>query len=119
MLRRWSDFRRRQREILRASNAPNPNRHDTSGEPEETPGQSQLTGTLPVGADPSEPIGRRDYGTAGRPLNRQSPFFVGFVGALGVFVAYGLYKMLGQLTPVITWWSSRSSDAHLNRWSRH
>jgi predicted PurR-regulated permease PerM len=27
---------------------------------------------------------------------------VGFVGALGVFVAYGLYRMLGQLTQVIT-----------------
>jgi len=37
-----------------------------------------------------------------RPLNRQSPFYVGFVGALGVFVAYGLYRMLGQLTQVIT-----------------
>jgi predicted PurR-regulated permease PerM len=102
MLRRWSDFRRRQRETLRASNAPNPNRNGTSGEPEETTGKSLMTEALPLRADRSEPNGRRDYGTAGRPLNRQSPFFVGFVGALGVFVAYGLYRMLGQLTPVIT-----------------
>ena len=102
MLRRWTDFRRRQRETLRASNAPNPNRHDTSGEPEETGDGSLRTDAVPLGTDRSGPNGRRDYGTAGRPLNRQSPFFVGFVGALGVFVAYGLYKMLGQLTPVIT-----------------
>ena len=46
--------------------------------------------------------GRHDYGTAGRPLNRQTPFYVGFVGALGVFAAYGLYRALGQLTQVIT-----------------
>ena len=114
MLRRWSDFRRQQRETLRASNAPNPNRHSPSGEPQEATGEAtgqatgQATGaSLQAGAPPlgsvrSEPSGRRDYGTAGRPLNRQSPFLVGFVGALGVFVAYGLYKMLGQLTPVIT-----------------
>ncbi len=100
MLRRWTDFRRRQRETLRASNTPNPNRHDTSAEPEET-GEGSLLTDVPRRADRS-PNRRRDYGTAGRPLNRQSPFFVGFVGALGVFVAYGLYKMLGQLTPVIT-----------------
>jgi len=72
MLKRWSDFRQRQREILRASNAPG-----ASDEP-------------------------RDYGTAGRALDRQSPFYVGFVGAIGVLVAYGLFRALGQLTQVIT-----------------
>lgn len=54
---------------------------------------------------PSSPIldlGRRHFGTAGRPLNHQTPFYVGFVGALGVFAAYGLYRALGQLTQVIT-----------------
>ena len=105
MLRRWSDFRRRQRETLRASNTPNPRWHDTTAEPEEATGQSLLTDTLPLGADrsvPNGPSGRRDYGTAGRPLNRQSPFYVGFVGAFGVFVAYGLYRALGQLTQVLT-----------------
>lgn len=102
MMSKWTDFRRRQREILRASNARTPNRHDGADEPEEASGKSLLTDTLPLGAERSASNGHRGYGTAGRPLNRQSPFFVGFVGALGVFVAYGLYKMLGQLTPVIT-----------------
>lgn len=102
MLRRWSDFRRRQRENLRASNASTRNRPDPSEQPEQEAEQSLLTDTLPLLAEPGPPNERRSYGTAGRPLNRQSPFFVGFVGALGVFVAYGLYKMLGQLTPVIT-----------------
>jgi predicted PurR-regulated permease PerM len=102
MLSRWTDFRRRQREILRASNARTPHRHDTTDAPEEAAGQSVLTDTLPLVPGGKESNGHRDYGTAGRPLNRQSPFYVGFVGALGVFVAYGLYRMLGQLTPVIT-----------------
>jgi predicted PurR-regulated permease PerM len=89
----------------------------------EAPGGGVLTDTVPLGPDalPTEPDapapasnalplasdllgsnGRRDYGTAGRPFNRQSPFYVGFVGALGVFAAYGLYRALGQLAQVIT-----------------
>jgi predicted PurR-regulated permease PerM len=106
MLQRWSDFRRRQREILRASNAPTPlrdAREDEAAEgAERAPEGGLLTDTLPLGGDRPEPGSHRDFGTAGRPLNRQSPFYVGFIGALGVFVAYGLYKMLGQLTQVIT-----------------
>jgi len=42
------------------------------------------------------------FGTAGRPLNRQSPFYIGFVGAIGVLVAMGLYSTLGRLATVIT-----------------
>src|SRR5450759_4967616 len=117
MLRRWSDFRQRQREILRASNAPTlipptpiappPIASDGGATPvggPETGEQTQrdlLTDTLPLGAR-ERPNLRRDYGTAGRPLNRQSPFYVGFVGAFGVLVAYGLFRALGQLTQVIT-----------------
>jgi len=102
MLERWSDFRRRQRENLRASNARTPAPQNGEHERAEAPEQGLLTDTLPLGDDAPDPIRRHDYGTAGRPLNRQSPFYVGFVGALGVFVAYGLYRMLGQLTQVIT-----------------
>jgi predicted PurR-regulated permease PerM len=69
----------------------------------ERPGGDVLTDTLLLGAASSPvPHRGRDYGTAGRPLNRQSPFYIGFIGALGVFVAYGLYRALGQLTQVIT-----------------
>ncbi len=112
MLKRWSDFRQRQREILRASNAPtliapNPTAPDGGANPvvgtetAEQPDGDLLVDVLPLGAQPL-PTGGRDYGTAGRPLNRQSPFYVGFVGALGVLVAYGLFRALGQLTQVIT-----------------
>ncbi|MEO6143888.1 MAG: AI-2E family transporter [Dermatophilaceae bacterium] len=100
MLKKWSDFRRRQRENLRASNTPTAQDSDAVTDEQREP--DLLAGALPIRADSSGPDGGRDYGTAGRPLNRQSPFYVGFVGAFGVLVAYGLFRVLGELTQVIT-----------------
>ena len=41
--------------------------------------------------------GRRDtddsLGTPGRPVDRRSPFFVGFTGTLGVGVAYLFFRV--------------------------
>jgi predicted PurR-regulated permease PerM len=45
--------------------------------------------------------GRR-YGQVGRPLNRQSPFYMGFVGGIGVLTALLLWQTLGRLTTVLT-----------------
>ena len=142
MLKKWSDFRQRQREILRASNtsarpegAAETDKRDVTAEGREQIGATEdderpgpataqelpkgdlLTDILPLGGDvprggdapgsdapgTNAPKSRRgrDYGTAGRPLNRQSPFYVGFVGAFGVLVAYGLFRAIGQLTQVI------------------
>jgi len=106
MLKRWSDFRRRQRATLHAGNVRTPAVPDHAADPAAAPATAPagglLTETLPQMADAPQLNGRHDYGTAGRPLNRQTPFYVGFVGALGVFAAYGLYRALGQLTQVIT-----------------
>ena len=114
MLKRWSDFRRRQRATLHASNVKTPVVPDHAAVPATVPAEvpaeapaaapagGLLTETLPQMPDVPQLTGRHDYGTAGRPLNRQTPFYVGFVGALGVFAAYGLYRALGQLTQVIT-----------------
>jgi predicted PurR-regulated permease PerM len=80
------------------------------------PSGAQPTGTPHPGGDPnggetkwpqgvpSAPgqRGRRQYGQAGRPLNRQSPFYVGFVGAIGVLTAYGLWQAISSLDTVIT-----------------
>ncbi|MDF2144063.1 AI-2E family transporter [Knoellia sp. p5-6-4] len=52
-------------------------------------------------AGEGEAPGRR-FGQAGRPLNRQSPFYVGFVGAFGVIIALGLWHLIGRLSAVIT-----------------
>ncbi|MDQ6715552.1 MAG: AI-2E family transporter [Actinomycetota bacterium] len=65
-----------------------------------------LTDMLPRTAPPGAPAGEertpRAYGRVGRPLNRQSPFYVGFVGALGVLTAYALWQAVASLDTVIT-----------------
>jgi predicted PurR-regulated permease PerM len=40
-------------------------------------------------------------GTLGRPLDRRNPFFIGFTGALGVGVAYLLFRGLSDVTSVL------------------
>jgi predicted PurR-regulated permease PerM len=64
-----------------------------------------LASALPLG-DPSEQRPRRssrgDYGAAGTPFNRQSPFYVGFVGAIGVLTAYAVVQAIGRLDTTIT-----------------
>ncbi|CAN7295609.1 AI-2E family transporter [Terrabacter sp. LjRoot27] len=46
--------------------------------------------------------GRRDFGPSGTPFNRQSPFYIGFVGAIGVLTAYAVVQAVGRLGTVIT-----------------
>lgn len=47
--------------------------------------------------------GRRTaYGRAGEPLNRHSPFYIGFVGAAGVIAALGLWHLVGRLSSTLT-----------------
>ena len=41
------------------------------------------------------------YGVRGRPMNRRSPFRIGFAGALGVGVAYGLVQALVAVRGVL------------------
>lgn len=41
------------------------------------------------------------FGTPGRPLNRRSPFYIGFVAALGVFAAYGLMLAVTRISSVL------------------
>lgn len=45
---------------------------------------------------------RRDFGPSGTPFNRQSPFYIGFVGAIGVLTAYAVVQAVGRLGTVIT-----------------
>jgi predicted PurR-regulated permease PerM len=40
-------------------------------------------------------------GTLGRPLDRRNPFFIGLTGALGVAVAYLLFRGLSDVTSVL------------------
>lgn len=65
-------------------------------------------GTAPPGAAPTDAVPLDDaapgqrFGRAGRPINRQSPFYLGFVGALGVLAALMLWNTLGRLTTTVT-----------------
>ncbi|HYN29658.1 MAG TPA: AI-2E family transporter [Dermatophilaceae bacterium] len=42
------------------------------------------------------------FGPTGRPLNRRSPLWVGFFGALGALIAIGLWQSLGRLATTLT-----------------
>src|SRR5690242_18971562 len=45
---------------------------------------------------------RRDFGPSGTPFNRQSPYYVGFVGAVGFLTVYAVVQAVGRLGTVIT-----------------
>ncbi len=42
------------------------------------------------------------FGELGPPMNRQSPLYIGFVGAIGVLLAWNLVKLIGNLSGVLT-----------------
>jgi predicted PurR-regulated permease PerM len=137
LVQRWRQFKRDQRDALRASNQPwdsedtpsvttliaevltpkskaGPDEKPPVTDDEQPPGEagepvepqpgphgspgsaadSTATGTDASAAHP--------FGRAGRPINRQSPFYLGFVGAIGVLVALGLWHTVGRLATVIT-----------------
>jgi predicted PurR-regulated permease PerM len=105
MLDRWQEFRRRQLEALHESNRSSSSR---TGEGPSPQGQDGLPGGFgapapdgaPQDSGPAEP--EQPYGRVGHPLNRQSPFYLGFVGAIGVLVAVSLWQTLGRLTTTLT-----------------
>ena len=110
MFDRVRDFRQRQRDRLREGNRP---LIAWAPEPDDEQLTHDLLGdVLPLadgdraaddsGAGDRAAATRRQYGQAGRPLNRQSPFYVGFVGAIGVLTAYGLWQAISSLDTVIT-----------------
>jgi predicted PurR-regulated permease PerM len=68
-------------------------------------GPAETISTAPPGAATAptgEPAAAQfPYGRPGRPLHRSSPFYVGFVGGLGVLLAYVLAQALLQARQVI------------------
>lgn len=117
--RRWIAFRERQRELLRESNRP----RATAAAPVERDVDEQLEQTLltevfgtdpaapqpaaegpprPQGPGPAKATGQTRFGEVGRPFNRHSPFYLGFVGALGAMLAIGLWHAVGRLTTTLT-----------------
>lgn len=77
------------------------------GTPGETPGPGGAVSTerpTPTDDTALAPAGRsrRGLAPAGSPLDRQSPFYLGFVGALGVLTAIGVVAALRRLDTVLT-----------------
>lgn len=119
LARQWADFRRRQRANLDDSNHPATAR-TSSRAPVDEPADVLLDGAnaaapdadpaTPGGDSPSsEPAAGPDaeptpsrFGEVGKPLNRTSPFFVGFVGASGAILAVGLWQSLSRLATTLT-----------------
>ena len=60
---------------------------DTSAPAAEPVGADAVVPDLPSDEPPPPPGHDPQFGRPGRPLRRDSPFMVGFFGALGVFVA--------------------------------
>jgi predicted PurR-regulated permease PerM len=116
MWQRWTEYRRAQRERLAELrdarlDSDGPVRGASGSGARDVPNDLSddlLGGMLPLDAgSPAPPAGgepdrRRDYGSAGHPINRQSPFYVGFVGALGVLTAYTVFQSLGKLDTTLT-----------------
>jgi predicted PurR-regulated permease PerM len=104
---RWGEFRRRQLAALEQSNHiaakameaddTHPPRADEDSvlevfEPSRPPATGEGAGSVPVAP----------YGIVGRPLNRHSPFYIGFFGATGALLAVGLWQLVGRLTTTLT-----------------
>jgi len=64
--------------------------------PEAAAGVAGAAGAAATGALPST------YGIAGRPLNLHSPFYIGFLGAIGALLAIGLWNLVGLITTTLT-----------------
>jgi predicted PurR-regulated permease PerM len=78
------------------------------GDDTSPPAQAPQPGTdAPPDRDDSQSGGggRGDaepFGRPGTPLNRNGPFYLGFVGALGVLIAWNLLGLLAQLSQIFT-----------------
>ncbi|HWJ65036.1 MAG TPA: AI-2E family transporter [Nocardioides sp.] len=56
------------------------------------------------GVDPAAPAAEGDptpYGTPGEPFDRRSPFYYGFVGALGALTAFWLFQAVASIGSVL------------------
>lgn len=110
---RWSEFRRRQLAALEESNriaaevaqpvpvtTPDAGGPPPAPVPTSAPAPTSAPGNAPAPDTP--PMAVPAYGVVGRPLNRHSPFYLGFFGATGALLALGLWNLVGRLSTTLT-----------------
>lgn len=121
----WRAYRMRQRAALRESNRfqredeqleqsllgdlLGPDDADAGATPTGGAGENEGSSAAATTARPrtstagaKDDSGQTHFGEMGRPMNRHSPFYLGFVGALGALIAIGLWHSLGRLTTTLT-----------------
>ncbi|AKU17498.1 membrane protein [Luteipulveratus mongoliensis] len=113
-MRQWRAFQEQQRDALKASN-----RFESDDAKTPTPQADSPTGATPApiaeqkatddvrdaGPRPDEPTAEgveTAYGFVGKPINRASPIYIGFMGAIGVALAYGLVHLITRLSTTLT-----------------
>lgn len=98
-MRRWKEYREQQIQDLRESNRIHHPEHEP---PASTPTGSH--GAHPAGgaAVVDTPGTGSAFGQLGDTLNRYSPFYLGFMAALGVAAAYLLVGLIGRLQTTLT-----------------
>jgi predicted PurR-regulated permease PerM len=68
--------------------------------PPEPPKITKASAEKPAGAP--EPEAKAKFGRPGPPMNRNGPLYIGFVGAIGVLLAWNLVKLIANLSGVLT-----------------
>jgi predicted PurR-regulated permease PerM len=68
--------------------------------PPEPPKVTEPSPDKPAGTEGAEPDLR--FGRPGAPMNRNGPLYIGFVGAIGVLLAWNLLKLVANLSGVLT-----------------
>jgi predicted PurR-regulated permease PerM len=120
---RWGDFRRRQLAALEESNRIAARRQDDAaardtstldaltsadaGADRQVPSPAAVAAPATASPSPENVEAAAfgpgtTYGVVGRPLNRHSPFYIGFFGATGALLAIGLWSLVGRLTTTLT-----------------
>ena len=86
------------------ADAPRPLREDAEAGAEHAEARAEEAEADGRGGRARDPLATprtRQFGRLGRPIRRDSPFMLGFLGALGVFVAYFLVQAVVQARSVI------------------
>ena len=85
-----------------APSSPNPSSPNPSSPNPSSPAPSSPAPVAEPNGAVSEQLGSGRFGEPGLPVNRGHPFYIGFMGAIGVLLAYWLLGLVGRLSSVLT-----------------